>query len=78
MHHDHEHQIPIWFFIGGLLAVYGFIIAGSGVYSWIFPPERPMALQHLHADVWWGFFMLIVGLIYLGHFWPGRKRVSTK
>jgi hypothetical protein len=72
MHHDHERQIPIWFFIGGLLALYGLIIALSGIYNWINPPSRQMALAHLHADIWWGLLMLVVGLAYVGHFWPGR------
>ncbi len=72
MHRDHEHQIPIWFFIGGLLALYGFIIAVSGLYNWVKPPERPMALAYLHADIWWGLLMLAIGLGYVGHFRPGR------
>ena len=28
--HD-EHQIPIWFFIGGLLLIYGVLITGAGL-----------------------------------------------
>lgn len=78
MHHDHEHQIPIWLFIGGLLALYGLIIALSGLYNWWNPPARPMALAHFHADVWWGLLMLIIGLAYVWHFWPGRKRMNPK
>jgi hypothetical protein len=75
---DHpDHQIPIWFFIGGLLALYGLIIAASGVYLWIVPPARQMALAHLHADVWWGLLMLVVGLVYLIRYWPQRKNPSV-
>ncbi len=38
--HDHEKQIPIWFFIGCLLAVYGVLITGAGVYEWLNPPPH--------------------------------------
>jgi|WetSurMetagenome_2_1015567.scaffolds.fasta_scaffold238219_1 hypothetical protein len=71
--HEHEHQIPIWFFIGGLLALYGAIIAVYGLYSWINPPAREMALAYLHADVWWGLLMLGVGTTYLVRYWPWQK-----
>ena len=30
---ENEHQIPIWFFIGGILAVYGVLIFGAGLYG---------------------------------------------
>ena len=35
--HD-EHQVPIWFFIGVLLLIYGIIITGTGIFLWIWPP----------------------------------------
>ena len=31
-----EHQVPIWFFIGGLLLIYGIIISARGSISWSF------------------------------------------
>ncbi len=73
MHHAHEKQIPIWFFIGGLLALYGFIIACSGLYNWIHPYEQQMALACLHADLWWGVLMLGTGSIYLIRYWPRQS-----
>lgn len=67
-----EHQIPIWFFIGMLLAVYGALICVSGLYGWISPPpeEHRVQLWNLHADVWWGALMLLVGAIYTIRFRP--------
>ena len=38
MHSDQG--ISIWFFIGVMLAVYGVLICGSGIYSLIVPPPE--------------------------------------
>ena len=73
---DHEKQIPIWFFIGGMLTLYGTIIFGSGIYNIFYPPERPLALANLHADVWWGFFLVIIGLIYVIKYRPSKGGAS--
>lgn len=71
MHSEHEHQVPIWFFIGGILSIYGLLILGYGVFG---PPvaERTTALAHLHVDIWWGALLIVVGLIYVVKFRPGR------
>jgi hypothetical protein len=72
--HD-EHQIPIWFFIGGLLLIYGISIFGAGLHALAIPPpvEQRVALFSLHADVWWGGFMAIVGLFYCVRYHPFRE-----
>jgi hypothetical protein len=46
-----EHQIPIWFFIGGLLLIYGVLITGAGLYALVVPPpeESRVALYYLHS-----------------------------
>jgi hypothetical protein len=69
---DSEHQIPIWFFIGVLLGTYGLLIFGSGIYGLIHPPERIVALSYLHADIWWGALLLILGIVYVVKFRPNR------
>ena len=70
-----EQGVSIWFFIGALLAVYGVLILGSGVYGVISPPPETdrVALWDLHADIWWGALMTIVGLFYCVKFNPRRK-----
>ncbi len=69
---ESEHQIPIWFFIGALLGVYGFIILVTGIYFAVFPlPEdQQVALSYLHADIWWGAMMTILGAFYCLRFRP--------
>ena len=68
-----EHQVPIWFFIGSLLLVYGVIITATGVYLWVKPPEHTVALYKLHADVWWGLLLVAIGLFYSIRFRPWRR-----
>jgi hypothetical protein len=74
-----EVGISIWFFIGISLLVMGGLIAGAGVYELIFPPpvERQVVLYHLHANVWWGGLMFLLGVFYCWHFRPGRGDVSV-
>ncbi len=33
-----EHQVPIWFFVGSLLFIYGLAITGAGFYAWVILP----------------------------------------
>ena len=78
--HDHDKQIPIWFFIGALLAVYGVIVFGAGIYYGFInppPPAERVQLWNLHADVWWGVGMVILGLFYVIHFRPSKNESLT-
>ena len=72
---EHDKQIPIWFFIGVLLTVYGVLIFASGLYGWFNPPPKAaqVALWELHADVWWGILLTVVGGVYVTRFRPGRE-----
>jgi hypothetical protein len=65
-----EHALPIWFFIGALLALYGVLILGAGAYELMFPPTTEVVLSRLHVNLWWGAGMSLLGLIYLIRFWP--------
>ena len=79
MHDTHDKQIPIWFFIGALLAVYGVIITAAGVYEWVNPPppDKMVKLWSYHADVWWGILLTIFGLVYVIRFWPSKPESLT-
>jgi hypothetical protein len=51
----------------------------AGLYEMVNPPpeERRVALWHLHAPVWWGAFLLIVGLFYTVRFRPREGESLT-
>lgn len=70
----HSGGISIWFFIGISLVVNGALIAAAGIHELFVPPKNPVALFHLHANVWWGGLLLIVGLIYSYRFAPKRLK----
>ena len=72
---EQEKQIPIWFFIGVLLSVYGVLILGAGIYGWSNPPPKAaqVALWDYHADVWWGALLIAIGAVYFRRFRPGRR-----
>ncbi len=74
---DTKREIPIWFFIGALLTVYGVLISGTGVYHLFSPPQKQLVLANLHADLWWGALLLLIGLIYTIKFWPFKAEVPS-
>ena len=63
--------IPVWFFVGVLLAIYGVLIFASGIAEWSNP--GPVVLGSMHAPVWWGALLTVIGAIYCAAFRPGRK-----
>lgn len=66
-------MISIWFFIGISLAVNGALILAAGIYQLINPPVDPgVVLFHLHANVWWGAILLLIGLFYCFRFSPKK------
>lgn len=67
-----EGGIPIWFFIGSLLTVYGVLILACGIHNVVSPPAHPVVLAHLHADIWWGILLLGVGLLYVVKYRPSK------
>jgi hypothetical protein len=67
-------MVSIWFFIGISLAVNGALILMAGIYQLINPPVDPgIVLYSLHANVWWGAVLLVIGLIYCVRFRPSRQ-----
>jgi hypothetical protein len=66
-------MLSIWFFIGILLLAYGALILGAGVKDLISPPLHPKVLAELHAGIWWGAILLIMGAFYSIRFRPGRN-----
>ena len=68
-----KHSISVWFFIGTLLATYGVLILGSGIYGLFVPLNHTVAMSHLHIGIWWGSGMLLFGVGYIIRFRPKRK-----
>jgi hypothetical protein len=76
LHHNEEVHgrgvLSIWFFIGLLLTVYGIAITATGLYELSSPPANPPVLSNLHASIWWGAVLLLIGLLYLIRFFPKK------
>jgi hypothetical protein len=63
--------IPVWFFVGVILFIYGILIFVTGMFELSHPPETVLA--HLHAPIWWGALLGIVGGIYVFLFRPKKR-----
>ncbi len=69
---EQHHMIPVWFFVGILLLVYGVLIFIQGLAEWSHPPDT--VLSNLHPPVWWGILLILLGAIFTVKHYPGRKR----
>jgi hypothetical protein len=67
-------SISIWFFIGISLLVNGLLICAGGIYELVHPPQAQVVLFHLHAGVWWGGILAVIGAVYCIYFAPGKGR----
>ncbi|HEY3359689.1 MAG TPA: hypothetical protein VGQ83_40950 [Polyangia bacterium] len=65
--------LPIWFFVGLILAVYGAIVLGAGL---LMPPAHTV-LAHLRPALWWGGTMLVAGAIFLAIGLVGRRGAAA-
>jgi hypothetical protein len=61
-------MISFWFFIGVLLRFYGVRSWGAGLYGVSHPPNVVRA--DLHAPIWWGVLLLVLGCVYTLKFRP--------
>jgi len=68
---EKHHIIPVWFFVGVLLLIYGVLITGSGLAQWNHPPATTLA--ELHAPVWWGALLILLGALYVTLFKPKKS-----
>jgi hypothetical protein len=72
--HSQGGRISIWFFIGMILLVYGFLILGAGIYDLLVPPAQQPVLAELHAGIWWGGLIAILGGLYSYRFFPRKDQ----
>jgi len=69
---EKHHIIPVWFFVGLLLFIYGILIFVSGLTEFSTPPAG-VQLTELHAPVWWGALLIVLGGLYCFMFRPGKS-----
>lgn len=68
---EQQSFIPVWFFVGVLLLIYGVLIFGSGLAELSNPPH--VVLAELHAPLWWGALLIVIGAAYVIAFRPNKK-----
>jgi len=57
-------MLPLWFWIGLILTIYGLLIFSTGIYH-IYAPSRGTKLAEINPSLWWGTIMLLSGIIFL-------------
>jgi hypothetical protein len=65
-----KQMIPIWFFIGALVFIYGALILAAGIQDFSNGANTRIAMFGLHLQLWWGSVLLVLGSVYLVRFWP--------
>jgi hypothetical protein len=69
---EEHHMIPVWFFVGILVFLYGILIFITGLAEWSHPPDTVLA--SLHAPVWWGGIMIVMGAGFVATFRPKKTQ----
>jgi hypothetical protein len=64
------HMLPVWFFIGILLSIYGVIILVTALAE--FSKPTTVMLAEYHPGLFGGVLLLLIGGFYTFWFWPGR------
>ena len=64
-------MVPVWFFVGVILLIYGVLILATGLYEFSYPPATVLA--NLHPAVWWGALLTIVGGVYVYLYLPRKS-----
>ena len=67
-------SLSIWFFTGLCLGVNGLLILASGIYELTNPPAEKVVLYDLHANIWWGALMAVLGAIYCLYYRPSKTK----
>ncbi len=71
---DKENEMkPIWYFVGLILLIVGFIVLSAGVYYLFVPDHHPIELPGLHLSIWWGIILMIGGSVMI---YANRKPVN--
>ncbi len=65
-------MLPVWFFIGLLLTIYGVIILFTAIVDYSQP--KTVALANYHPGIYGGILLLLIRGFYTFWFWPGRRK----
>jgi FtsH-binding integral membrane protein len=65
---ERRHMLPVWFFIGVLLTIYGVIILITSIADWSQPSLA--VLSQYHPGLWGGIILLLIGSFYTLKFRP--------
>lgn len=65
--------VSIWFFIGALMLVYGILIFASGLFELLTNVPQTVVLGELHAAVWWGALLAVLGGAASYRFFPRKS-----
>ena len=64
-------MIPVWFFVGIILLIYGVIVLATGIYELSNPPATVLA--NLHPALWWGALLTVLGGLYVYLYMPKKS-----
>jgi hypothetical protein len=70
-HAEERHMIPVWFFVGVLLLIYGILIFIQGAVEWSHPPDT--VLSNLHPTFWWSLILIVLGGIFTKKHFPKKN-----
>jgi hypothetical protein len=62
--------LPVWFFIGVLLTIYGIIILVTAIVDFFQPTS--VVLARYHPGLWGGILLMLIGGFYTFRFWPRK------
>jgi len=65
-------MIPVWFFAGNIDFIYRHPDFVSGLAEWSHPVNTVLA--GLHAPVWWGAIMTVMGGLFIQLFRPRKAK----
>ena len=71
-----EDGLSIWFFVGVMLTIYGIIVLIANIPAFTSTIEsHHVVLERLHAGLWWGILLTLLGALFLYLHWPGKHSV---
>jgi hypothetical protein len=71
MAEEQSHVIPVWFFVGIIMLIYGILICITGITEFSNPPKTVLA--NLHAPIWWGAVLAAFGALFTALFRPKKS-----